>query len=42
MYNYLPTYKDYSMLGIIGIALGLTCYYVIYDNKIDKKEDIDK
>ena len=29
MYNYLPTYKDYSMLGIIGIALGLTCYYVM-------------
>ena len=39
MYNYIPTYKDYSMLGIIGIALGITYYYVICDKDLKDNED---
>jgi hypothetical protein len=31
--NIFPTYKSYSMLGIIAIACGLTYYYVSLDVK---------
>jgi uncharacterized membrane protein len=35
-----PTYKDYSLLGVIAIACGLTYYYMSNDIK-DKDIDDD-
>ena len=31
MYSTLPTYKSYSMLGLIAIACGFTYYYMSKD-----------
>lgn len=39
MYSTVPTYKSYSMLGVIAIACGLTFYYMSKDIKDIK--DID-
>jgi hypothetical protein len=35
----LPTYKDYSLLGVIAIACGLTYYYMSLDTKENDDED---
>ena len=39
MYSTFPTYKNYSMLGIIAIACGLTYYYMIKDTDDYDDED---
>ena len=39
MYSALPTYKSYSMLGVIAIACSLTYYYMSKDIKDNDSED---